>query len=288
MEREEAWRLKSRAIWLECDDENTKFFHAYSRGRKAANTIWCLKDEVGQEHFDFEGKARCGVNHFEALFWEPEQASIAEVIRVTQMFPRYAEEEDNRRMMRPVTEEELKVVLGSFQKDKSPGPDGWSIELFLALYEVLGLDLLQVVEDTRISGRLPASFNSTFIALIPKKDNPVSLSDFRPISLCNCIYKIVSKVIARRIKAILSENISAEQFGFLEGRQIHEAIGVAQEGMHSLKSRNIKGAILKIDLSKAYDKVSWIYLRLLLTHLGFGINFIRWIMSCILLSPSLC
>ena len=204
------------------------------------------------------------------------------------MFPRFVEEEDNRSLMRPVNEEELKEVLGSFQKDKSPGPDGWSIELFLALYEVLGLDLLQVVEDTRISVRLPASFNSTFIALIPKKDNPVSLSDFRPISLCNCIYKIVSKVIARRLKVTLSEHISAEQFGFLEGRQIHEAIGVAQEGLHSLKTRNIKGAILKIDLFKSYDKVSWIYLRLLLTHLGFGINLIDGSCLVLLLSPSLC
>ena len=134
------------------------------------------------------------------------------------MLPRFAEEEDNRRLMRPVIEEELKEVLGSFQKDKSPGPDGWTIEFFLGFYEVLGMDLLQVVEDTRVSGRIPASFNSTFIALIPKTDNPETLYEFRPISLCNCIYKIVSKVIARRLKAILSENISAEQFGFLEGR----------------------------------------------------------------------
>ena len=110
---------------------------------------------------------------------------------------------------------------------------------------------------------------------------PNSLNDFRPISLCNCVYKIISKVIALRMKVILSEQISAEQFGFLEGRQIHEAIGVAQEGLHSLKTKRLKGAILKIDISKAYDKVSWLYLQLLLTHLGFGINFIRWIMSCI-------
>jgi len=281
LEKEEAWRLKSRATWLKSGDENSKFFHAYARGRKAANTIWCLKDEAGIEHLDFEGKARCGVNHFEALFRAPAQASIAEVIRLAQMFPRFADEEDNRKLMRPVDEDELKEVLGSFQKDKSPGPDGWSVEFFLDLFEVLGQDLIQVVEDSRSSGRIPASFNATFIALIPKVDNPTSLNEFRPISLCNCIYKIVSKVIARRLKGILSEHISAEQFGFLEGRQIHEAIGVAQEGMHSLKTQNIKGAILKIDLSKAYDKVSWIYIRLLLTHLGFGIDFIRWIMSCI-------
>ena len=117
LEREEAWRLKSRAIWLESGDENTKFFHAYARGRKAANTIWCLKDEAGLEHFGFEGKARCGVTHFESLFRAPAQASIAEVIRVAQLFPRYAEEEDNRRLLRPVTEQELKEVLGSWTID---------------------------------------------------------------------------------------------------------------------------------------------------------------------------
>ena len=71
------------------------------------------------------------MNHFESLFRAPAQASIAEVIRLAQMFPRFAEEEDNIRLMRPVIEEELKEVLGSFQKDKSPGPDGWSIEFFL-------------------------------------------------------------------------------------------------------------------------------------------------------------
>ena len=76
-----------------------------------------------------------------------------------------------------------------------------------------------------------------------------------------------------------------ETFGFLEGRQIHEAIGVAQEGLHSMKAKKIKGAILKIDLYKAYNKVRWLYIRILLTHLGFGITFIRWIMSYIFLDP---
>lgn len=80
---------------------------------------------------------------------------------------------------------------------------------------------------------------------------------------------------------MLSAHISQEQFGFLEGRQIHEPIGVAQEGLHSIKTKTIKGVILKIDLSKAYDSVNWLYLRLLLTHLGFHLDFIRWIMSCI-------
>ena len=93
------------------------------------------------------------------------------------------------------------------------------------------------------------------------------------------IYKIVYKVIARRLKWILHQHVSGEQFGLLEGRQIHEAMGVAQEGLHSIKTKKFKGAMLKIDLSKAFDKVSWLYNRMLLTHLGFNIGFIRWIMS---------
>ena len=93
--KEETWRLKSRALWLASGDEITKFFHAYARGRKAENTIWSLRDEEGVIHHIFEDKARCGVNHFQNLFKAPAQASIAEVIRVAQLFPRFVEEEGN-------------------------------------------------------------------------------------------------------------------------------------------------------------------------------------------------
>eukprot|EP00253_Pinus_taeda_P001986 PITA_01986 len=72
-----------------------------------------------------------------------------------------------------------------------------------------------------------------------------------------------------------------EQFGFLDGRQIHEAIGVAQEVIHSVRQKKKKGAVLKIDLSKAYDRVNWLYLRMMLTHLGFNYTFTSWIMGCI-------
>ena len=150
--------------------------------------------------------------------------------------------------MEDVSEEELKATLNSFQKDKSPGPNGWTVELFMVSYGTIGTDLLQLVEETRVNGVLHPPFNYTFIALMMKKDKPEILKDCRPVSLCNITYKVVTKIIAQRFKKVLSKLISKEQFGFLEDRQIHEAIGVAQEGLHSEKINKENGVILKIDL----------------------------------------
>jgi hypothetical protein len=140
-----------------------------------------------------------------------------------------------------------------------------------------------VVEESRINGHIHAPLNVTFISLIPNKDDPQTLEYFRPISLCNNIYKVVLKVISRRIKDILSKFVSQEKVNILEGIHIHEAIGVAQEALHSIKSHKLKGVVINIDLSKSYDRFKWLYIRMLLTHLGFKLPFINWIMSCILI-----
>eukprot|EP00253_Pinus_taeda_P016641 PITA_16641 len=175
----------------------------------------------------------------------------------------------------------IRSTLKWFKKDKSPGSDGWPVEFYIDFFDIIRLDLLGVVEESRSLGRIYAPLNSTFIALIPKTDSPTSFHDFHPISLCICLYKIIAKIIANRIKPILSKHISQEQFTFLHNRHIHEAIGFAQEALHSIKLRKLKGMALKIDLSKAFDKISWLFLRMILTHLGFPLEFTRWIMRCI-------
>jgi len=172
--------------------------------------------------------------------------------------------------------EELEGTLKWFKKDKSPGPDGWPVEFYLAFLELLGKDLLAVIEESRITGHI-----HPFIALIPKFDSPYSFNEFRPISLCNCLYKIISKIIANCIKPILSTHISQEKFSFLHHRHIQDAIGTAQEALHFIKLKKLKRISLKIDLSKAFDKVNWLYLKMILTHLGFPPALISWIMDCI-------
>ena len=113
---------------------------------------------------------------------------------------------------------EIECVLKYFKKDRSASPDGWPVEFYLHFFDLLGKDLLSVVESTRVSGYIPPSLNSTFLPLIPKIDKPSTFADFRPISLCNLLYKLISKVIVVRLKPFLDSHISLEQYGFLKNR----------------------------------------------------------------------
>jgi hypothetical protein len=135
-------------------------------------------------------------------------------------FPSIILEEENINMIEEVSKEELQLVLHSFQKYKIQGPDGWLVPFFLGFYEMLEEYSLRVIEESKVSGRILATFNTTFISLIPKYDNPSRFEEFITISLCNCIYTIVSKIIARRMKDPLSnaKTISLQQFRFLVGR----------------------------------------------------------------------
>eukprot|EP00253_Pinus_taeda_P010718 PITA_10718 len=258
-----------------------KFFRNYAKGRKVTNTIWNLPLPEGGLADSFNKLYQLGTSHFRNIYRSPPGTNLAEIINVANHFLRFFNEEDSEELFAPVTARELESTLKWFKKDKSPGLDGWTIEFYLAFYELLGPDLLKVVEESRTTRYLYHAINSTSIALIPKSDSPSSFDDYRPISLCNYIYNIISKIIANRLRPILSRNIAPQQFAFLEDRQIHEAIGSAQEALHSIWSKHLKSIILKIDLSKAFDRVSWLYIKMLLIHLGLPHHFITWIMACI-------
>jgi len=107
---------------------------------------------------------------------------------------------------------------------------------------------------------------------------------YRPIALCNVVYKIISKVVANRLKPLLSSLVSGEQTGYVEGRQILDNIIQAHEVVHSLKSNKRVGMIVQLDIAKAYDKVKLIYIKKLLTIFGFDHNWVRWVMALVTLS----
>jgi hypothetical protein len=119
----------------------------------------------------------------------------------------------------------------------------------------MGNDLLGAIEESRISGKFFRSLNATFVALIPKDSKPTSFNDFIPISLCNFVYKVISKIISNRLKGKMASGISSEKFSFLKDRMIFYVVRLSQECMHTIKTRKRKPIILKLDLRKSYDKV---------------------------------
>eukprot|EP00253_Pinus_taeda_P019805 PITA_19805 len=224
-DREEDWRLRSRVIWLQEGDDNTKFYRKYENGRKAINTIWQLSNDQCLTVNTFPQLASLASSHYKKIYRAPTNVNLTEIIQVVQLFPRVVEQEDARELTMEVTLGELEASLKWFKKDKSPGLDGWPIELYLAFFDILGVDLLKVIEDSRNNSKMHAPFISTLTALIPKTNTPTTFDYYRLISLCNCIYKIMAKIIANRLRPILSKQISREQFAFLNYRQIHEVVG---------------------------------------------------------------
>jgi hypothetical protein len=278
---ESTWRLRSRAIWIEKGDKNTKFFHKFASQRRCQNTIWDIADEEGNYKSTEKYIKEIAYKHFKSQFSAIEAEDTCNQIKVLKDVPRFFNDAESDEIGKPVTLEEVEEIVSRMPKDKIPGPDGWTQELFQNFFDIMGEDLLRAVEESRCSGHILGALNATFFTLIPKVRKPESFHDFRPISLCNFVYKVISKVISSRLKDKLASCISSEQFGFLKDRLIFDVVGIAQECLHTAKSKKLSSIILKLDLKKAYDKVSWQFLRLLLIQIGLKWEVAQWIMACV-------
>lgn len=143
--------------------------------------------------------------------------------------------EEGREAGKLVSLGEIEKVIKAFAKDKSSVLDGWSVELFTDFFDIMGGDLLRMIEESRTECWVLGGLKSTFLILIPKSNKPTSFNEYRPIALCNLAYKIITKIIPNRIKPNLSKMMKREEFDFLANMQILDAVGISQEVLHSVK-----------------------------------------------------
>jgi hypothetical protein len=164
----------------------------------------------------------------------------------------------NEELLKEFTMEEVDAALSQMHPLKSPGPDGFSACFYQRSWDTVRMEVGKAVLDFVNFGNFDHSINTTHIVLIPKKKNPSRVTDYRPISLCNVLYKLMAKVLANRMKHVLNLIISPHQSAFLPGRLIMDNVTVAFEALHTMGTR-LKGRkrymALKLDMSKAYDRV---------------------------------
>ncbi|KAL9426467.1 hypothetical protein AB3S75_033282 [Citrus x aurantiifolia] len=264
------WKQRSRADWLKGGDKNTKFFHHKASSRKKKNRIWGIENAAGSWIENAEEVEHEFSKYFTHLFTtsKPNQAQIAAALLG---ISRRVSNEMNDFLEMPFTPEEVVEALTQMCPTKAPGPDGLPAVFYQKHWQTVKQGVLSTCLHILNKQGDVAPLNHTYIALIPKKGKPRKVTDFRPISLCNVIYRIVAKAIANRLKHVLPKIISPMQSAFIPNRLITDNITVGYECLH--KIRHCKGrknglVALKLDVSKAYDRLEWEFLEQTMKSLG--------------------
>ena len=266
------WQQRSRALFLKCGDRNMSFFHSKAShrfrrnriiGLKNSDNLWCTEDNELKE---------IAHQYFSSLFTSSQPSEYSDIMDA--VLPSVTEDM-NTQLLRPFLKEEVEEAIKEMKPITALGPDGMPPLFYQSFWSLIGDDISSAMLDCLNNCKIPKEINCTNITLNPKVKSPMLISDFRPISLCNVVYKIVSKVLANRLKAILPHVISENQSAFQAGRVISDNILMAFETLHYMKHQQ-KGKsgfmALKLDMSKAYDWVEWVFLENIMKKTGFEVR----------------
>jgi hypothetical protein len=215
------WRQHAKMEWLKSGDRNTRFFHACASSRRKRNYICSITDVHGRYWETEEEVQGAFVHYFQSIFTSD---NVGDMNPCLQHLNAHVTEEMNTSLLKPFCSEEIYVALNQMAPLKAPGPDGFTAGFFQKNWGLIGEDVCRAILGSLNSGIMPSFLNSTNIALIPKIMSPVNVSDFRPISLYNVTYKLISKVLANRLKLVLNSIISPVQSAFIPGRLITDNV----------------------------------------------------------------
>ncbi|XP_061348715.1 uncharacterized protein LOC133294051 [Gastrolobium bilobum] len=268
--REElAWFQRSRCNWLKYGDKNTRYFHSSTVARRRHNRIIALRNDEGAWVAEKDDLINMAVKYFENMFSANEEE--LEAYPVKGFFPGLSTKEKEY-MSRVPTDEEIRRTIFQMGKFKAPGLDGLQAVFFHSHWSIMGNSICSMISKIFLDPKKVEEVNKTLVCLIPKKKSPESMKDFRPISLCNVVYKTITKIITERLNGFMTRLVAPTQCSFIKGRQSVDNIIIAQEVVLFMrKKKGNKGwMMMKVDLEKAYDRLSWIFIKETLVDIGFS------------------
>jgi len=266
---------QSRVNWLREGDANSKKFHGIISERRRVNIIYVL--HVGSVLVEGVANVREAVfNHFLNHF----QSDVVVRPRPVDLNFCMLSYREGEALVKPFSMEELKAAVLDCDSFKCPGPYGVKFGFIKDFWEDLKADLLHFVSDFHPNGKLLKGINIS-ITLIPKKDCPPSLNDYRHISLVGSLYKVLAKLLANRLWGVIGTVISDTQSAFVKGRQILDGIVVANEVVDETKKLNKNLLMFKVDFENANDSVNWNYLDDIMCKISFPTLWRKWMKECV-------
>ncbi|GKD73877.1 RNA-directed DNA polymerase, eukaryota, partial [Tanacetum coccineum] len=169
----------------------------------------------------------------------------------------------------PISDEEIKDAVWDCGSEKNPDPDGFTFKFYKSQWDTIAPDVIAFIREFEMTSFLPRGCNSSFIALVPKVEDPLVLNDFRPISLIGSQYKILAKILANRLAMVIPSVVSEAQTTFIKGRQIIDGPLMVDEIISWAKVYKKKLFMLKADFEKAFDTWFWSFLDSIMAQMGF-------------------
>lgn len=268
--------------WLAEGDTNSAFFYRSIQARGEKNYIHFLVDDADCVIDKPTELKRHIVGFYENLLGGQVDCYTADVSEIDSLLQFRCSDSARSLLQGTVSDLEIKQAFFSLPCNKTAGPDGYSAEFFKANWDVVGQDVTDAILEFFSSGRLLQQWNSTTLVLIPKVQNAANITDFRPISCCNTLYKVISRLLASKLKVVLPDLISLNQSAFIPGRLLVENVLLATELINGYSWKNVSSrAMLKVDLRKAFDSVKWDFLIFTMCAMNFPESFITLVHQCI-------